>query len=297
MTAPDSGPLATDASLHLLADHLADALDADELTPSLLHVAGVDGGGFDMGTLPLDGQHPTDLLLGFTAPADWYALGLATGGWAYPVDQRNRPDRTRIRVQVVSLLTRSGELIHRTRSGDPALARSLSEELPAGEQVDLLRLALGLATDPAPCDAGVYWTILWLSALTSSDTAPPTCLAEAVRQHPAFQMLDAAEEHLDDDVTDVLAGFHRVCTWRRLQQLAAEGAWPVPDVRPALVHWFDEGAFARFLLNRCRPLGAVRAELSETLDAALVSSIDVVLDALGIPLTAWPDHAAPGTAA
>lgn len=297
MTAPDPGPRATDASLHLLADHLADALHADELTPSLLHVAGVDGAGFDMGTLPLDDQHPTELLLGFTAPADWYALGMATGGWAYPVAQRDQADRQRIRVHVVSLLTRSGELIHRTRSDDPALARSLSDELPAGEQVDLLRLALGLATDPPPCDAGVYWTILWLSALTAPDTAAPTGLADAVRHHPSFQMLDAAEQHLDSEVIDVLAGFHRVCTWRRLQQLAADGAWPVPEVRPALVHWFDEGAFARFLLNRCRPLGAVRAALSETLDAALVSAIDGVLDALGIPHTAWPDHATPGTAA
>lgn len=291
MTAPVPGPLATDASLHLFADHLADALASGELPPSLLHVGGVDGTGFDLGTLPLGDDHPTDLLVGLTAPGDWHALGLATGGWAYHVEERGDPDRRRTRVHVVTLLTRSGEVVHRTRSDDASLARTLSEEVPAGEQIDLLRLALGLATDPPPCGAEVYWTIQWLAALAAAGTPAPRNLAEALEHHPAFRLLEAADSHAAGDAADVLDGFHRVCTWRRLQLLAAEGAWPAPELRADEVPWFDEGAFARFLLNRVPSLGAVRNEALDALGEETAASVGDLLDTLGIPDTAWPDRA------
>jgi len=158
MSAPLGDPVAADASLHLLADHLADALAAGELAPCLLHVGGADADGFELGVLPLDGAHPTEVLLGLTAPEHWHAVGLATSGWAYHVAERSDPGRRRRRVHVVSLLSRSGEHAHRTTSDDVDLAARLAGEAPVGEQVDLLRRVLGLATDPPPVDAAAYCT-------------------------------------------------------------------------------------------------------------------------------------------
>src|SRR5690606_9953570 len=152
MPAPLGDHLATDASLHLLADHLTEALAGGELEPCLLHVATPDVDGFELGVKPLDGLHPTDVLLGTTAPADWHAVGIATHGWAYHVAERGDPARRRHRVHVVTLLSRSGEHAHRVRADDEDVEEALGAEPPGGEQVDLLRRVLGLRTDPPPCD-------------------------------------------------------------------------------------------------------------------------------------------------
>src|SRR5215216_341875 len=60
--------------------------------------------------IPLNGEHPSDRLIGFTAPDAWWAIGLVLGGWAGPLDGPNGyssgaggpisglPDATRVRM-------------------------------------------------------------------------------------------------------------------------------------------------------------------------------------------------------
>lgn len=290
MSAPLRDPLAADASLHLLADHLADALVSGDIEPCLLHVGAVDGTGFDLGVLPLEGRHPTDVLLGTCAPQEWHAVGLATRGWAYHVSERDDPGRHQHRVHVVTLLSRSGELAHRVAvAGDDELRARLSDEAPTGEQVDLLRRVLDLPTDPPPCDASAYWSTEWLAALVADDDVPS--LTAAIARHPAMRLIQRAGEDpmSDKEAADVLAAFHRVATWERLRALAADGIFTVPDLDPEEARWLDDGAFARFLLSRCPPLALLRARLAVHLPAAAAEAVLDLLDDLGVPDTTWPD--------
>lgn len=292
MPAPLDDHLATDASLHLLADHLTEALAADDLEPCLLHVATPDLDGFDLGVAPLDGRHPTDALLGQTAPPDWHAVGIATHGWAYHVAERGDPDRRRHRVHVVTLLSRSGEHAHRTRADDPDLEAQLAAELPSGEQVDLLRRVLGLPTEAPPCDAATYWSIEWLSALIDAGTSVRT-LSDAVVLHPVTALIRRGTAIGDADLVDVLTAFHRVMSWPRLRELAAADRFTVPELGPADADWLDDGAFARFVLNRCPPLNLLRARLGAHVSSEAADDVLDLLDDLGVPDTAWPDLARP----
>lgn len=292
MPAPLGTPLATDASLHLLADHLAEALADDQLQPCILHVGGIDGDGFDLGVKPLDGAHPTEHLLGLTAPDDWYAVGIATHGHAYHVADRGDPDRRRHRVHVVTLLSRSGEHAHRTHADDPDLAAALSGEAPVGEQVDLLRRVLQLPTDPPPCEASAYWSTAWLARLVTEDP-PVLTRRDAFALHPAVELLcrDGRGRPSERDTEDVLRAFHRVATWRRMRMLAAADRFPVPELLPEDADWLDDGSFARFLLNRCAPLPLLRARLALHVPADVAEAVLELLDRLGVPERTWPDHA------
>lgn len=290
MSAPLRDHLATDASLHLLADHLTEALANGELEPCLLHVAAPGAEGFDLGVKPLDGLHPTDVLLGTTAPDDWHAVGIATHGWAYHVAERADPGRRRHRVHVVTLLSRSGEHAHRTRADDEDLEDALAGEAPGGEQVDLLQRVLGLPTDPPPCDASTYWSIEWLSALVRTEE-PVESLADAVALHPVTNLLRRGTGIADADLVDVLTAFHRVLGWGRMRELASLDRFSVPDLSPEDASWLDDGAFARFLLNRCPPLHLLRSRLDAHLPMEVADDVLDLLDDLGIPDTTWPDLA------
>lgn len=288
MTPRSGDPLAADASLHLLADHLVDAIANGDLSPCLIHVGSPDGDGFDLGVLPLDGSHPTELLLGSTAPAEWHAVGIATSGWAYHVADRDDPRRRRHRVHVVSLVSRSGEHAHRTRADDPTIGLDLAAGgTPEGEQVDLLRRCLGLPTAPPPVDASAYWTIQWFTDLLSGEPAPT--LPDALDRHPAVHLLRHDVCGRDHDVEDVIGAFHRVLTWSRLRALAAEGRFEVPELAPSQAAWLDDGAFARFVLNRCPALHLLRSRLVRHLGPTVAAGVEQALERLGVPDAAWPD--------
>lgn len=284
-------PLATDASLHLLADHLVEALAAGDIEPCLLHVATPDGDGFDLGVAPLDGRHPTDALLGQSAPDHWHAVGIATHGWAYHVTERGNPERRRHRVHIVTLLSRSGEHAHRTRADDDEVSGMLDGEL-SGEQVDLLRRVLGLPTDPPPCDSSTYWSIEWLSTLIASD-APLRTLADAIAVHPVTALIRQGTAIGDVDLLDVLTAFHRVMSWPRMRELASIDRYSVPELSAEDAAWLDDGSFARFVLNRCPPLQLLRARLDAHLTDEVADDVLDLLDDLGVPDAAWPDLAFP----
>lgn len=295
----DPGPAPIDASLHLLADHLVDELRSGDFPPALLHVTAGDAEGFDLGVRPLDGQHPSELLVGFRAPDEWHAIGIATGGWAYHVSERAASTRQRTRVHIVTVLSRTGEFAHRTRVEDGSPLADLLEdtgERPGGEQVDLLRRALGLPTDPPPCGSEVYWAIEWLSELLGRDAGADTTWATVVDAHPAVTMARRITgvpptSFTDRDLIPASVGLARLFDWDRMRDGLAEGFLEVPELVPADAKWFDDGAFARFVLNRCPPLAMLRSELDERLATDVAFRLASTLDTLGIPQACWPDDA------
>jgi hypothetical protein len=284
--APD--PSAIDASLHLLVHQLADDLAAGALAPALLHVA-LEPDGLQLGLRELDGRHPSELLLGFVAPEGWYAVGSAAAGHAYGVADRATLAPTRCRVQTVTLLSRSGELAHRTIvENDPELTEQLAGEEVEGEQTDLLRLALELPTSPPPCSTAVYWGIQWLAGLQTA--APPASWDDVARAHPALALLSADVVYGPDDLVDAAASFARVCTWRRLRELVVTGAFAVPGLDGSDARWLDDGAFSRWVLTRCAPLSSLRDDVLAQLPDDLGRRLVATLAELGVPDQAWPER-------
>lgn len=284
------GPFASDASIHIVADQVLEACLDDRIPPSLLHII-PEGSGLDLGIRPLDGAHPTELLVGFTAPADWYAIGIAAQGWAYSFAERSRADRARSRVLLVSLVSRSGEMTHVVRTGDPDHPLNTTNEQPSGEQIDLLRRSLGLSTPPPPCDSSVFWAIEWLSALIDRD-CDTTCWRDVISLHPASRLLSPDHDaHVESWFPTSARALAKVLPWTRIREIAGSGGVVLPGMSHNDASWFDEGALARFVLNRCPPLSFLRSQAISALRPDLAGRLNETLDSLGLKGPVWPDTA------
>jgi len=125
-------------------DILEAALPADQ-NGLLVRLAWPDddcsGGDVELGLLPLDGVHPAELLDGFDAPDEWWALGLVTRGWASPMGP-TRPSQHpgRRRVTTTVLLDRAGRLVGRTVGDDGTVW--IDGPPSEGELIRLLRQAM-----------------------------------------------------------------------------------------------------------------------------------------------------------
>ena len=95
----------------------------------------------EIGVLSLDGIHPAKLLDGFEAPAEWFALGLVTRGWAAPVDAgRLSRHPARWRVTTTVLVDRAGTVAGRSVGDDGTVI--VPGPPSGGRLLDLLRAAL-----------------------------------------------------------------------------------------------------------------------------------------------------------
>jgi len=102
-----------------------------------------EGETLELGLLPLDGIHPAELLEGFEAPAEWFALGLVTRAWAAPMgDVRPSSHPARRRVCTTVLVDRDGRVVGRTTGADGSILIDGPPE--EGRLLDLLRQSLGL---------------------------------------------------------------------------------------------------------------------------------------------------------
>ena len=299
MTSLHQGPAPIDASLHLLVDQLLDGLHAGDVPPALLHVTAGDSEGFELGVLPLEGRHPTGMLLGTVAPPEWHAVGLACGGWASHASDRGKADRRRTRAHIVTILARSGEFAHRMRLDDADLvgvpAERLNDDTPDGEQIDLLRRCLGLPTDPPPCTSAVYWAIVWMAEIVATPAEELTTWDDVAACHPAVPLLrrspGASAPLLDPlQLVPIARAFARVFDWPRIRQLVGEDHFDLDELEPEDADWFDDGAFARFLLNRCTPLGRLREAVDDHLPGTLADRVATTLARLDVPHTSWPDR-------
>ena len=87
---PDVGPAPTGA---LPLEHLVDEVDRTHPPGPHPTVLRVTERPLQVGRLLLDdGGHPLDVLLGFTAPPTWAAIGLRCQGHAYDLVDEGSPD-------------------------------------------------------------------------------------------------------------------------------------------------------------------------------------------------------------
>ncbi len=123
------------------ADLLLEALDTGKPGATVVRLSDDRSGEHELAVRPID-VHPLEALSGFEAPASCFALGVATGGWAAPMDgirPSEHPEGQRI-FQVV-LVDRSGRVASRIRFPDGSI---MTDAPGSGAVLDALRQALGV---------------------------------------------------------------------------------------------------------------------------------------------------------
>jgi hypothetical protein len=230
----------------------------------------------EVALLPLAaGQHPTDLLLGFTAPRGWAAVGVISTAHQHATD---RPHASAVPVRLTFLLDRSGCSVTLLTPLEPASAKmGARRELtshPEGQLADVCHRVLGLATPP-PAEHPAEWlTRRWLDRILTEAVARPGrpgTWAEAVALHP---LVGPGAPPTPAGLAQLTSGALSNLGWDGLRLLAARGAdEQAPLVGPEVAAWMDAGCFARWLLAAELPEHLLLGELGALLPPVVVEAI------------------------
>jgi hypothetical protein len=274
---------ALDEHLAALASMLEERTAGDD-HPLILRVTAarrIDDG-IDVGLRPIDdlGGSVVDALACFDAPTSWLAIGVATGGNAYRLDER-RDARTRVRL--VHLVTRSGATasVMRLAGDQPTVVRANEADGPTGRVDDVCRLALGLPTAP-PGSTLELWALAWLERIVALGTteAPRTWDAVAAL-HPAVETLVESAPELEEEASARLVRLGRLLSeiqdWPSLRIACGAGHWPTEGVTPAAARWLDDGAFSRWVLGSYPPLRRLNGAVRELLAPPIAARVQSVL--------------------
>jgi hypothetical protein len=295
--AADAAFAATDPEASaILRVTLADSEDTDRTARS-----------YDLGCRPLGDDHPLDVLLGFVAPDDWLALGVASTGQARslqadPATPGDAGQATPVRVTM--LLGRSGTAVTLLRR-DGRVARI--GEPPQGLVADACRRAIGLPTAPVPQSTCELWMLWWLDRLvmTAFEPGMPGLLtgwAQVAALHPAawLPIRGRTSSETCAEATQEGHSLHGFRVGPEPDVLAAAAialseAWPwtrlrddpdAPEIPGARLHaelaaWMDDGMYARWLLSSFPSwrdlLDAARAVLPHNLTARVEAVVEATL--------------------
>lgn len=272
------------------------ALADDAARGALLHVDGDAPPHRRLRWRPLDGAHPLDALMGFTAPSQWLALGVSSTGKARRLadaagvsrdpagESHTEPERVRITL----LLDRSGDAAALMRLGDEVVPLP---GRPEGTVADACRRALGLPTHPPPTSTLGLWTLTWLDRVVEvaggADAAHRLrTWSQAAALHPAARPLrrpSAVRAVAGDRAPDpaglaaAAAGLADAWPWSRLRSEPAVVELPGPPVTPEVARWMDDGMFARWLLADLPGEADLLAAVHGLLPASLADDVELVV--------------------
>jgi hypothetical protein len=247
--------------------------------------------GLDLGLVALDAAsgHPADLLRGFVAPPEWWAIGVIASGRAHAVPPDlvgPEPDAPGVAmgpasepgpVRLVHLVTRNGHsalaLRHR-RTGAVTVHQS-TDPVP-GDLADVCRRTLGLATAPAEHPVGLFWDDWWLESLMQEAMLSPQGLTwtHAAALHPLADELPVGAEprHIRRLVEHRAAG-----GWEALRTSAVEGNGAVladgSCCSADLASWYDEGSFSRAVLGVLPRRDSVVDTLAALVSAPVLAAV------------------------
>jgi hypothetical protein len=204
----------------------------------LVNVVGVDAEGCDVGFKDIDG-HPVNHLLGFTAPAEWLALGVCAEGWAASMDAGCRPSKAkgRMRMRTTMLVTRAGGVASGMRLAGEEFKQmgggGAADANCAGTIPDALKRALGVATAPPEVPFEGWVARMLLSLIVGGEP-------RGHRRVPWAQLRPSLERYkeLADEGS-----------WETLRGLASKRADMIADLEPDEAAWMDEGMFSRWVIG------------------------------------------------
>ena len=205
--------------------------------PALLRLDGADVacavGGVDLHAKPFEG-HPAEVLAGFTAPPEWFGVGVLLTGWKHDLTGQREKERARI----TTIVCRDGAAVDAVRTEADGLRMMEGEAV--GRVPDTLRRVLGLPTaPPAPGDLDEWMAKCWLQIVLTQTKrgkrAPKLRWREVAALHPAIDTVGADPADLAVVAPDLASKM----TWERFRRIHAEDG-------DDLAAWMDEGMFARW---------------------------------------------------
>jgi hypothetical protein len=274
---------------------LAQLIEQDTFTadagPQIVRVtrAGLTKDDIDVGLRLIDDtdEGVIGALTGFCAPVDWLAIGVSTGGNAYPIEEGR--DAPRRRVRLVHLVTRLGTStsVVRLAGEEPRVVVGKNDDgAIVGRVDDVCRRALGLPTAPAGSTLE-FWALMWLDSIVASATdGAPSTWDEVAAHHLAVRVFAEAEPDL---VAEASASLGRlgvlvasVHGWSELRAECSAGRWSVEGVPPAVAGWLDDGAFGRWSTGSFPPRDELTAAACELLSPPLARRVRTVLREWGL---------------
>jgi len=217
--------------------------------------------------------HPLDSLLGFTAPAEWVALGVCAEGWMASLDAGCRPSQAkgRMRMRSTVLVARDGAVASGMRVAGEEF-KVMREEGSTGSNcsgtiLDALKRALGVATAPpeVPFEG---WVARMLLMLIIGD------VPRGHRRVPWCQLrssLDSYKEVAADG------------SWETLRGIATKRADMFADLTPADAAWMDEGMFSRWVIGGMPSYEHLLEEARKACTDEAFSQVRRQLKAWGLP--------------
>jgi hypothetical protein len=232
----------------------------------LVTIVGADADGCDVGFKDIDG-HPLNHLLGFTAPAEWLALGVCAEGWAASFDAGCRPSKAkgRMRMRSTVLVMRDGAVASGMRLAGEEFEQM--GEAGVGTIPDALKRAMGVATAP-PDVPFVGWVARMLLMLIIGDEP------RGHRRVPWCQLRPSLERY--KDLADE-------GSWETLRGVASKRAGMIADLTPEDAAWMDEGMFSRWVIGGLPSYEHLLEEARKASTAEAFTQVRRQLKAWGLP--------------
>jgi hypothetical protein len=260
--------------------------------PHLVRVVStsVTGDGIDVGIRPVDDDVDgvVEALAGFTAPANWLAIGVAAGANAYALDDVGGE---RSRALLVHLVTRNGESasVLRIEGEQPRVLTPADAGSTSGRVDDVCRRALALPTPP-PSSTLELWALVWLDNLLAASATGVECTPLSWRNvtalHPAVCTIVESEPELGDEASTRLVRlghlYASIHDWSTLRIACGKGDWPAGGVSPRVAKWLDDGAFSRWVTGSYPPLDELAGAVCELVSAAVARRLRSTLREWGV---------------
>lgn len=300
---PDPHP--NTASRHLPLREIVAGIDAALDGRQGAELLRVRGDPPEVARRPLD-EHPLHVLLGFTAPQDWLALGVHCPGRARRLDQPapvgsgnhiGRPAG----VVLTMLIDRGGRGAGILREGNEV---TQLPGPPEGVVGDACRRALGLCTTPAPGSTVELWLSIWLDRLVDTvailghpqrfrtweavAALHPAAGGTGRQRHDVPTIVCTTSSGSGSDsiaLADATRRLAEAWPWNRLRAEPEVVDTPGPPLAAELTQWMDDGMYARWVLSELPSMDDLASAVDALLPGSLSSAVAETVAAAG---GSWP---------
>lgn len=193
--------------------------------------------------------------LGWVAPPECQAIGMVATGRVRCLDESAEPPAGVASARsggarMACVVGRDGRTGWHMALPDGSVLAEVPED---GRMLDILRRCLELPTAPPPAGTGRLSCSSWLGAIRRA-ARPGQLLSwtQVLDLHPVFVEADGP---LSAAVREAVIGaVSNAFDWDLVRQAAIASPDGLGLVDPGLARWMDEGMFARWVLDKLRPV-------------------------------------------